>query len=706
MWSQIGHQQRQMNIHALRLDHVERMSLEWADAVLSPSKHMLGYFSTRGWRITRSFVLPALIDGAASDHAPRNLPEAHSRKRVWKVTYVGRLQERSGIKVFLEVLAQLSKSRNWTSEDRPSPVVRVFGVNDVMEWTPSSEWLGSQLHGQTLQFPISFHVGLHHSALVSYMREEGVLLVLPSVRGYLSTVLAEAALLHIPTVTFDNGGSREVMDVQPDDEFTFCNETSVACLYDHVYTILSSGSHYAPNLTRALATAGDSWLQWHRAFNRARRQMAKEGSQWRPAQSTPIVTIVELSDADVISADGLLHQVCGDSQALPGEVKSVDQAANLVLLLPAPFEFISSTPPPGNATIARLLAELSDSMEHFRSLGAFTFGVAMDSTSISYASAPTWLLHSRDPRRCERLFPVVARREVLCQAFAVDVHVFPAYQPWVLSDVLAQQGIQLVTHPAVLFQYRSTHSFKYLPPRPDCQPWSIPIDRYKNAFMLDHMHRDVAEDFRDLHFPRTTDQRAYTDFTNAVRAPLIGGRAQGAEWSFHNGSISQWKMGAVDEQGTVYWFTWYPSQHVYGCNESTDFPYPYVDSNSVVHPCDSREGRCCEGANRTSSLIRYTFSEDQTMTARSMMLYMEMEPTQRCGDGVQIRVLFFNTPTSEPELLLLHRLEPVNDQQRSHREAKVVHVSHFQQNSRVDIMVDPLRTDHCDSIHISLQMIE
>ena len=225
---------------------------------------------------------------------------------------------------------------------------------------------------------------------------------------------------------------------------------------------------------------------------------------------------------------------------------------DLVLLLPAPFEILPSLEEKAVKMFTRLFADLAGDKRHMASVAAMTFGVRISNVSTSYATAPTWLLHSQDKMRCELQFPVLIRREVLCQAFVVDSVAFPSYEPWVLSDVLNQQGLYLVTHPDVLFRYRAGYSVHRLATSPQCQHWSVPVGRYRNAMMLDHMHRDVSEDLRDLYYPRTIPQRSYTDFSSALRIPTTTPSQRG--WSFDNGSISQWKLGAVDDVGEVYWF--------------------------------------------------------------------------------------------------------------------------------------------------------
>ena len=701
MWSRLGADTRPADINAFRVDHLERLSIEWADSILSPSRYMLGYFTTRGWRVEHRLVIPNIIDGVS-----RNQLTTSVHRPVWQLCFVGRLEDRKGIKIFWRVLMQLNSSLYWQRHNRRIPLVRIIGSPHLIENTPSLDWLAARIHTQTWNFPITVYPGLNRSAVLEMVQEEGVLLVVPSIRENLPYVLAEAAALRVPTVTFAVGGSREVLHVSAEDMLTFCNETTVNCMYEHILSILCVGWHHTPTLSPSVIHAPAKWTRWHRAYQWVRSVLSEATKFDDTSHCDAIVEVLHILPEGGISTDSIL-QSCTAKGFLPGAVNdgsSID-CADLLLILPLQYEIVPSWRQSANDSFGELFAHLC-SAKHLRSVAAVTFGVEMDDASISYASAPTWLLYGGDINSCERQIPLLVRREALCKAFSVDSLVFPLFEPWMLADVLGQQGMRMITHPSIVFRYRAGFSIKRLPLDSNCQIWAVPLDRYRDALVLDHLHRDVSDDVRNAYYPRRSVRRIFDDLTKAIRTPYLNkADTTGRIWSFENGSISQWKLGAIDEFGRVHWFTWYADQNRYGCNEAPESPYPFVDYNSVVHPCLSTEGRCCRQSNKSITLLQYTFSEEQTMITEDLMLHLLIDAAPTCGDGVHVYVYFVRTTSSDPDLVFSHRLAGVAEN-TTRRTSQSIRLADIQKDSRVSILFDPVLEGQCDQTYVEAQIAE
>ncbi|KAK9818357.1 hypothetical protein WJX72_011243 [[Myrmecia] bisecta] len=104
LWSNQEMLQRPLDITSLRIDHQERMTLQLADYVLSPTQYMLSCLRLRGWTLPSrggSRVLPNVV--ALSD-APA---PARVSKPVWRLAFYARLEERKGIKQFVEAVDAL-----------------------------------------------------------------------------------------------------------------------------------------------------------------------------------------------------------------------------------------------------------------------------------------------------------------------------------------------------------------------------------------------------------------------------------------------------------------------------------------------------------------------------------------------------------------------------------------------------------------------
>ena len=740
LWSEIGGSGRSSDMGALRIDDLERTALEWSDQVQSPSRYMLGYLAVRGWTLPQRYVLPNVIEGAAT---ASSTSIAGKMRPVWRMCFLGRLESRKGIKLFVRAVSLLFESRYWeqTSRGLPIPEVLIIGSSRVIDGLPSDVWLDRYMEEHRWGFITHVHIGLNRSSALSLVRQEGILLVLPSLQENLPFVVAEAAMLGVPLLAFDVGGSHEVLKLQVEDKESYCKETTISCLYQHMRTIMERGKHYLTEISPSMVGAEQAWTTWHRAHQIVTQQHELTGEErawlhhdngWGPGhpsgsttsqhtdQSTngPDIRIVHLSADQPVDMSVLHREVCGSGhlqQVLPGRVEEEQEdgdgsersdggtsgsALEAVLLLPEQFELL----PTSLRAMSSLLVGWSSSTSALSHIGALTFGVRMDDATISYATAPTWLLYSASHMRCEESFPVLIRQHVLCQSAAVDTHAFPVYTPWLVADVLGQQSMRMITYPDVLFRYREELSMSRLSESVSCQPWSVPVGRYDNAAQLDHMHRDVSEDMRDLYFPRGPTRLQYTDLATALRTPIKVVDEQQQLWSFKQGSLSQWKAGAIAEEGGIVWFHWIADERRFGCDNSTHFPYPQVDYNSVVHPCVSVQGMCCGQSIKLSSLVRYTFTEDQTMTGSHMHIRLVYEADPSCGDGLRIRVHYTDVRLDRARELLNVRIESVLSGPARRRKAEQIELTALEAGSWLDVTIDPLDTQLCDGVYLNIQM--
>ena len=704
MWSRIGSERRPVDVSALHIDDMERISLELSDAVLSPSQYMLGYFATRGWRIPYRYVLPNIIEAVETNRQ-------FTKKAVWWLCFVGRLDERKGIKVFHNLLQMLNESRNWNTAGSRFFEVMVFGTMSTIDGQPSDQWLNTQIINHTWSFPISVYIGLNRSMVWSIVRKAGALLVVPSLQENLSYVVAEGVTLGIPMVTFEVGGLREILVMAPDDMLTVCTQASVRCLHDHVRTILAVGHHHIPLLTHTMKNAGATWMRWHAAYRLVHQQLATEPvarmhaleQEKRGYHAHDEIQIVQLPPAATTTS--VIQQVCVHEDLLPGPLASDDahkDRVELALLLPTHFEIIPAVLGTINHTFQTLFSHHSIASE-LSNVGAVTFGVQLDELSDTYPFAPTWMLYGPDGRHCEEQFPVLVLRHVLCQSFAVDPHVFPTYKPWILADVLSQQDIRMLTYPEVLFRYRKGFKITQLPESLLCKHGTAPSGRYESGPMLDHFHREVSEDMRDIHSAHAPPERVHTEFTAALRT--MRNRNPSQQWSFDDGALRQWKAGAMAEDGTIRWYTWYKYEQRFGCANTTQFAYPQITSYSVVHPCVSSENLCCGDLGKANSLVRYTFSADRISDSRPLIVRVIYESQTYCGDGVLIHARFTDNLQGISRVLFQDR---VKLEQKTGsivmRRTQTIELKQIQEGSFLDVIIDALDSLSCDEILLNVVM--
>ena len=108
--SQLGEELHPVTATELRIDAHERMANQLNDIEISPTDYMLAYLHQRGWRLPDETLT-----------LPNVLPEAESRgdvaeKPVWRIAFFSRLEERKGIKVFVEAVNQLIiRTARWSN---------------------------------------------------------------------------------------------------------------------------------------------------------------------------------------------------------------------------------------------------------------------------------------------------------------------------------------------------------------------------------------------------------------------------------------------------------------------------------------------------------------------------------------------------------------------------------------------------------------
>lgn len=69
-WSTQGQIHRPLDVTSLRIDHAERMTLQLADGMISPTRYMRAFLLQRGWKLPREQYDPPLCLPQFSWHSP------------------------------------------------------------------------------------------------------------------------------------------------------------------------------------------------------------------------------------------------------------------------------------------------------------------------------------------------------------------------------------------------------------------------------------------------------------------------------------------------------------------------------------------------------------------------------------------------------------------------------------------------------------
>jgi glycosyltransferase involved in cell wall biosynthesis len=104
-WIADAHRKVRRAAASFEVEALERATLELADVAVSPSKYMVEWMRKRGWRVPRSVVAPLLTSPPVRGEVSR------TPQPIRTLAFFGRLEERKGLRPFLEALNRIDPRR-------------------------------------------------------------------------------------------------------------------------------------------------------------------------------------------------------------------------------------------------------------------------------------------------------------------------------------------------------------------------------------------------------------------------------------------------------------------------------------------------------------------------------------------------------------------------------------------------------------------
>ncbi len=195
-WTYEAHRKLRRWPPSFEFQALERASVELADVVVSPSNYMLDWMRGRGWHIRRPVVAPyftrSAIDGA--------IPSAQPRRRIRRLVFFGRLEERKGIEPFIAAV-------NGVKPDLLSEIELVFLGRDTPLWPVAR--VSDSLTANVAS--VRFETELDQPEAISLLRQPGTLAVMPSLVDNSPNVIYECLEHGIPFLAGDAGGGPELV---------------------------------------------------------------------------------------------------------------------------------------------------------------------------------------------------------------------------------------------------------------------------------------------------------------------------------------------------------------------------------------------------------------------------------------------------------------------------------------------------------------
>jgi glycosyltransferase involved in cell wall biosynthesis len=172
---------------------LEQLSVELADAVVSPSAYLVEWMRDERWRLpTATFVIPHVSRAAATgERQPARIEPA---ERVERIAFFGRLEERKGVGPFVDAVNSLEMDVEVEFLGRPTPLWPVERIRELL----THERVG-------------FETGLDQHEALERLRRPGTLAVIPSFEENSPNVIYECLENAIPFIASDVAGIRELV---------------------------------------------------------------------------------------------------------------------------------------------------------------------------------------------------------------------------------------------------------------------------------------------------------------------------------------------------------------------------------------------------------------------------------------------------------------------------------------------------------------
>jgi O-antigen biosynthesis protein len=190
---------------ALGISALERAAIELADVAVSPSAYMVEWMRRQGWRLPETtLVIPLLTRSGATGEPPPERAGVDGDRRVERLAYFGRLEERKGVRPFVAGLNSLDPQLL-------DGVELEFVGRPTRAWTPDTvEALLSESARQSLR-RVSFETELDQHEALARLSRPGTLAVMPSLEDNSPMAVYECLERGIPFVASGTGGTGELI---------------------------------------------------------------------------------------------------------------------------------------------------------------------------------------------------------------------------------------------------------------------------------------------------------------------------------------------------------------------------------------------------------------------------------------------------------------------------------------------------------------
>jgi glycosyltransferase involved in cell wall biosynthesis len=277
---------------ALAVTALERASVELADAVVSPSAYLVDWMQRQGWKLpAQTFVIPHVSRAGATGTAPA--PARVDTNLVSRLAFFGRLEERKGVRPFVQALNMLEPELlerveiEFLGRSTPAwPVERVTGL--------FSERTARTLRG------VAFESALDQHEVLDRLKRSGTVAVVPSFEENSPNTIYECLENGIPFIASTAAGIREL--VAPEDHARVLFDPTPDGIAQALRRVMNSAETWAP--ARPAYEDTESLRRWRDVLALASRQFSLSAT-------SPVVEVVIVHRSSAIALDRCLASVAG-----------------------------------------------------------------------------------------------------------------------------------------------------------------------------------------------------------------------------------------------------------------------------------------------------------------------------------------------------------------------------------------------------------
>src|SRR5438067_567603 len=186
---------RKVRVHpgALAVTVLEQAALELADVVVAESRYMVEWMRQQGWRLPEAtHVIPSVLESGATGQAAQKAqldPDGRTRR----IVFFGRLEERKGVRPFLDAL-------NALEPEALAGLELEFLGPPTPAWPPDRVRALLSPHTIEAFSGVQFATGLERQEALAHLARPGTLAVMPSLEDNSPSTVYECIDFGIPFI--------------------------------------------------------------------------------------------------------------------------------------------------------------------------------------------------------------------------------------------------------------------------------------------------------------------------------------------------------------------------------------------------------------------------------------------------------------------------------------------------------------------------